>query len=96
LEGVGARRTKALRTVGRGLGGDLDPYVSKEHLSLSGTHSNIICLHKGGPGEYFNIKILYDKTFERKVCVVAGEGCSYLTDHPKLRRAISLLDGLGT
>jgi len=42
------------------------------------------------------MEIIYDKTFKSKICVVTGEGCLYLSDHLWLRRAISLLDGLGT
>ena len=74
----------------------VDCTIAKVHLSLNWTHSNVVCLHKGGPSKYFDVKILYNETFEPKVCVVAGEGCSDLSDHLKLRRAISLLDRLGT
>ena len=62
------------------------------HLPLSRMHSNVVYLHKEGPSKYFDSKILYDKTFQCKVCVVAGERCSDLSDHLKLRRGMSLLD----
>ena len=74
----------------------VDRAIAKEYLSHGGSHGNVACLHKKGPRKYFHIKILYGKTLEPRVCVVAGEGCLYLFDHLKFRRAISLFDGLCT
>lgn len=45
LEGAGTQSTKALRTVGRGVDPCGDRAISKEHISLSWSHSNIVCCH---------------------------------------------------
>ena len=73
LEGVRARRTKALRKVVGGTGRGLGPVcvgTAILHIFLGWPHGNVVCLHKKSPGKHFDVKILDDKSVECKVGVV--------------------------